>query len=258
MSIEYVVHDHVARITINRPDRLNALDDAAVQELEGAWIMVEADPSVRVAVLTGSGDRSFCVGDDLKAGRSGSAVDYWLRQRPTGFGGLSLRKTIDVPVIARVNGYALGGGLELVLGCDLAVACDDAEFGFPESRVGRLPLDGAVVTLTRQLPYKWAMEILLTGRRFTASEALRFGLVNSVVPRAELDSAVDGLIEELLACAPLSLRGIKHVVKQTAHLSAEDAHRALSPAVVAALTSRDAEEGIAAFAEGRQPIWEGR
>ena len=257
MSIDLDVSDHVARVTINRPERLNAIDKSHQDDLRSAWEAIEADRSVRVVVLTGAGDRAFCAGDDMRA-EGPTGLDYWLHAREHGFGHLPLRDSLDVPVLARVNGYALGGGLELVVGCDLAVASEDAVLGFVEPRLGRLPLDGGIVSLARQLPAKWAMEVLLTGRRFSAAEALVLGLVNEVVPASELDAATDRWLENLLACAPLPLRAIKQIVRRTAHMTAADARMANLPALVEVLLSADGDEGIRAFSEKRSPRWEGR
>ena len=257
MSIDLVVDDHVATVTINRPERLNAIDEAHQEELRRVWETVEADRSVRVVVLTGAGDRAFCAGDDMRS-PGATGLDYWLHARRHGFGHLPLRDSLDVPVLARVNGYALGGGLELVVGCDLAVASDNAVLGFVEPRLGRLPLDGGIVSLARQLPAKWAMEVLLTGRRFSADEALGLGLLNEVVPESQLDAAVDRWLENLLACAPLSLRAIKQIIRRTAHMTPSDARMANLPALVEVLVSSDGTEGVRAFSEKRAPRWEGR
>ena len=162
-----------------------------------------------------------------------------------------------MPVIARVNGFALGGGLEMALGCDLIVAAEEASFGLPEARVGRLPLDGGMVLLQRQVPFRQAMGMLLTGRRISADEAFRIGLVNEVVPRAGLDAAVERWVADILACAPLSVRAIKQVARRTAHLTAQEAQAARLPAVVAALRSSDSQEGVRAFVEKRRPAWRG-
>ena len=193
MSVQFTVADHVARVTLDRPDRLNAVDPATEAELMRIWSAIEGNREVRVVVLTGAGDRAFCTGADMKGGSGSSGLEYWATPRPGGFGGIALRDTLDVPVIARVNGHALGGGMEMALGCDIVVASANASFGLPEPRVGRLALDGGIALLTRRIPHVWAMGMLLTGRRIDAAEALRFGLVNEVVPLAELDAAVDAL-----------------------------------------------------------------
>ncbi|MFM0557226.1 enoyl-CoA hydratase-related protein [Paraburkholderia sediminicola] len=257
MSVRLVIDQHVATVTLARPEALNAVDLATEAELQRVWTELEHNRDVRVVVLTGEGERAFCVGADLK-NPSVSGVEYWAAPRPGGFGGIALRETLNVPVIARVNGYALGGGFEMVLGCDLVVACDEASFGLPEALVGRMPLDGGMTLLQRQIPYRQAMAMLMTGRRISAREGLDMGLVNEVVPRAELDAAVERWVQALLACAPLSLQAIKQVVKRTSTLSPADAQALRLPALVAALQSEDANEGVRAFQEKRKPVWSGR
>ncbi|CAE6705564.1 enoyl-CoA hydratase-related protein [Paraburkholderia nemoris] len=256
MSVRLVIDQHVATVTLARPEALNAVDLATEAELQRVWNELERNRDVRVVVLTGEGERAFCVGADLK-NPSVSGLEYWAAPRPGGFGGIALRETLNVPVIARVNGYALGGGFEMVLGCDLVVACDEASFGLPEALVGRMPLDGGMTLLQRQIPYRQAMAMLMTGRRVSAREALEMGLVNEVVPRAELDAAVERWVQALLACAPLSLQAIKQVVKRTSTLSPADAQALRLPALVAALQSEDANEGVRAFQEKRKPVWSG-
>lgn len=257
MPIRLEISDHVARVTIDRPEVLNAIDLASEAELQAIWTRLENDRDVRLVILTGAGERAFSTGSDMKdAAKSG--LEYWAAPRPGGFGGIALRQTLDVPVIARVNGHALGGGFEMVLGCDIVIAAEEATFGLPEARVGRMPLDGGMVLLQRQVPFHVAMGIMLTGRRVSAREMERHGLVNEVVPRADLDAAVARWSEQVLACAPLSLRSIKQVVRRTAHLSAAEAQAARLPALMEALDSRDGEEGVRAFREKRAPVWEGR
>jgi crotonobetainyl-CoA hydratase len=252
MSVRLEIADRVARVTIDRPEVLNALDADAEEAFETIW-----HREVRAVVLTGAGERAFCVGADMKSvGRSG--LEYWASARPAGFGGIALRTTLDIPVIARVNGHALGGGFEMALGCDLIIAAAEASFGLPEPRVGRLPLDGGMVLLQRQVPFHQAMGVLLTGRRLSAAEALPMGLVNEVVPRTELDTAVDRWLADILACAPLSLRAIKQAVRRTANLAATEAQALRLPAVIACLQSADGEEGVRAFREKRPPVWSGR
>jgi crotonobetainyl-CoA hydratase len=257
MSVRLDIADHVARVTIDRPEVLNALDVDAEAALEGIWQRLEADRDVRAVVLTGAGDRGFCVGSDMKnVGRSG--LEYWADGRQNGFGGIALRTTLDVPVIARVNGHALGGGFEMVLGCDIVIAAQEVTFGLPEPRVGRLPLEGGIVLLPRQIPFRQAMGMLLTGRRISAAQALEWGLVNEVVPRVDLDVAVDRWLADILACAPLSLRAIKQTVRRTAQLAAAEAQALRLPALIECLQSADGDEGVRAFQEKRAPRWTGR
>ncbi|NML42319.1 crotonase [Ramlibacter sp. G-1-2-2] len=257
MSVQFQVVDHVATITVARPDVLNAIDLDTEALLQKIWTEIEQRDDVRVVVLTGAGDRAFCVGADLK-NPSVKGVEYWARSRVGGFGGIALRETLNVPVIARVNGFALGGGFEMVLGCDIVVAAEEASFGLPEPLVGRMPLDGGMTLLQRQVPYRQAMGMLMTGQRINAKRALEMGLVNEVAPRAELDAAVRRWVDNILACAPLSLQAIKQVVRQTSTLSPAQAQAVRLPALVKALQSQDAEEGVRAFQEKRKPRWQGR
>jgi crotonobetainyl-CoA hydratase len=258
MTIRLAVEDGVARVTIDRPEVLNALDAEATAQLEAIWQRLEADADVRAVVLTGAGDRAFCAGADMHSEGDRTGLEYWAHAHPTGFGGLSLRTTLDIPVIARVNGHALGGGLEMMLGCDIAIAALNATFGLPEPRVGRLPLDGGMVLLQRQIGYRAAMGMLLTGKRISANTALGFGLINEVAAPGELDAVVDRWLAEVLACAPLSLRAIKQTVRRTAQLSPDQAQAMRLPAVIACLGSEDGDEGVRAFRDKRPPVWSGR
>lgn len=260
MTVRFDFSDHVARVTIDRPQVLNAVDTATEQELQRVWTEIEGDPEVRCVVLTGAGDRSFCTGSDVSSADESGEVgfDYWMAERPGGFGGIAMRTTLDVPVIARVNGYALGGGFEMVLGCDIAVAADNAKLGLTEPRIGFVPMDGGAVLLPRVIPRKWAMGMLLTGRRISAAEALQFGLLNEVVPKEKLDAAVDNWVEDVLACAPPALRAIKQMVRHTAHMLPAEAVAQRLPAVVDWLRSADAREGVRAFQEKRRPAWTGK
>ena len=259
MSVIFLLENHVARVTIDRADRMNAVDDATWDELEAIWQRIESDSDVRVVVLSGSGEKAFCAGADMKAGgNTKTGLEYWAHLRPGGFGGLTLRKSLHVPVIARVNGLAVGGGFELVLGCDIVVAAEHASFGLPEARVGRMPTDGGMIVLPRMIPQKIAMGMLLTGNRISAQEAQTHGLVNEVVPAAELDDAVDRWIAQILKCAPLSVKAIKECVKETSDLSINEAQSKRLPSLIAALESEDADEGPRAFREKREPNWKGR
>lgn len=258
-EVRLTIENHVATVVIDRQHVLNAVDGATQARLNEIWDQLEQDPDIRAVVITGAGTRAFCVGADMSA----SAVDktglqYWAELDPNGFGGLSLRTTLDVPVIARVNGYALGGGMEMVLGADIVIAAESAKFGLTEPRVGRLALDGGIHQLVRRIPYNQAMGLLLTGRKAGAAEMQSMGLVNEVVPDDELDAAVQRWVGQLLACAPSSVRAVKQMVVRTGHLTAREARGMRLPALMAALDSEDSAEGVRAFQEKRPPVWPGR
>ncbi|WFE89207.1 enoyl-CoA hydratase-related protein [Roseibium porphyridii] len=257
MSIEFDVEGHVARVTINRPESMNAVDLASHSRLGEIWTEVEANPDIRCAVLTGAGTKSFCAGADLKENTGMTGVEYWKSISDAGFSGIALRE-MTTPVIARVNGLALGGGLEMVLGCDIVVAASTARFGLPEARVGRVPLDGGMVLLPRILPRNIAMGMMMTGRLIPAAEIASHGLINSVVEPEELDAEVELWVEDVLSCAPLSLKAIKAVSRQTSHLPVQDAFRYPAQELEAALVSDDADEGVAAFRAKRPAVWRGR
>lgn len=258
-EVRLQITDHVAYVTIDRQHVRNAVDEKTRLRCNEIWEQLENDPGVRAVVVTGAGDRAFCAGADMSSGGVGkTGVDYWAALDTNGFAGLSLRRTLDVPVIARVNGYAMGGGMEIVLGADIVVASSTASFGLTEPRVGRLPLDGGIVSLVRRIPHTQAMSILLTGRRVSADELHRMGLVNEVVEPADLDAAVGRWVDDIRACAPTSLRAIKQIVSRTEHMTAADARNVRLPALVEALESPNATEGVEAFQQKRQPKWSNR
>lgn len=245
----------VLYVTLNRPQVLNALHPQAHFELARVFDAFAADPGLWIAVVRGAGDRSFCVGTDLKVRARKGRDEY----PPSGFAGLTHRFDLDKPVIAAVNGLALGGGLEIALACDLIIAAEHARFGFPEPRVGLAAMSGGVHRLVRQLPDKVAMGILLTARQFSAQEAMAYGLVNEVVPIEKLDGAVQSWVDDLLDCAPLALRATKQVARRNLdYVTLEEAVRADYPAAQKMQASKDAIEGPRAFAEKRAPIWLGR
>ncbi|MFI0373195.1 enoyl-CoA-hydratase DpgD [Actinomadura sp. 1N219] len=260
--VRYEKKDHVAHVTLDRPRVLNAMDLRTHEELAEIWDDVEADDAVRVAVLTGAGDRAFSVGQDLKerAGldRAGaSPTTFGSRGRP-GHPRLTDRFTMSKPVVARVDGYALGGGFELALACDLIIASDRAVFGLPEVRLGLVPGAGGVFRLMRQLPQKVALGHLLTGRRMDAATALRYGLVNEVVPAELLDERVAEWAADLVAAAPLAVRAVKEAAYTSVDLPLEGAFTADYAWERRRRESDDAVEGVRAFTEKRPPVWTGR
>lgn len=217
--VRYEKKEHVAYVTMNRPHVLNAMDRRMHEELAGIWDDVEADDDIRAAVLTGAGTRAFSVGQDLKERASlneaGAQATTFGSRGQTGHPRLTDRFTLSKPVVARVQGYALGGGFELVLACDIVIASEDAVFGLPEVRLGLIPGAGGVFRLPRQMPQKVAMGYLLTGRRMDAATAFRYGLVNEVVPPDELDRCVAGWTDGLVRGAPLSVRAIKEAAMRS-------------------------------------------
>jgi crotonobetainyl-CoA hydratase len=233
---------------------------ATSHALYEAFARLESDPELRVGVVTGGGDRFFCAGWDLKAAAAGEAVDA--DHGPGGFAGLTELHDRAKPVIAAVNGLALGGGFELVLAADLIVAAGHAEFGLPESGLGLIPDSGGVLRLPRRLPRPIAMELLLTGRRLTAAEALDRGVINDVVPGEQLQPAAQALAARIVSSAPLAVAAVLEVVAATEAGSVRDGFAALRsgrlPRYAAMLVSADAAEGPAAFAAGRPPAWRGR
>lgn len=258
MSVDFTKDGHVARVTIDRPDRMNAVDHATDRALEAIWADIEGDADIRCVVLTGAGDKAFCAGADLKSDSGKRGLDYWADLNDNGFGGIALRQSLTVPVIARVNGLALGGGMEMVLGCDIVIAAEHARFGLPEAKVGRLPLDGGMVALQRLIPRNIAAGLMMTGRMMGAVEAAQYGLVNAVVPGDRLDAEVEAWVNDILACAPLSLRAIKRTIRSTGHLTAREARALKTPELIDALVSEDSEEGVAAFRDKRAPVWRGK
>jgi len=247
---------HVALVTLARPDVLNALHPAAHRELDAVFDRVRDDDEVRVVIVTGSGERAFCVGTDLKAlAQSGDHA-----KPATGFAGLTHRFDLWKPVIAAVNGLCLGGGVEILAACDLAIAAEHAQFGLPEPLVGLAALGGgALQRLVRQVPMKDAMWLVLSGQRLDAHRALGMRLVNEVVPADRLLPRAFELADQLLRCAPLSQQASKQVMLQSlAHASLEAALQANYPLAERMLASDDAREGPAAFAERRPPRWTGR
>ena len=243
-------------IIIDRPEVMNALHPPAHLELDRAFDEFARDPDAWVAVITGTGERAFSAGTDLKFMAETGRDDM----PPTGFAGITARFDLAKPVIAMVNGLALGGGFEIALAADLVVATEHARFGFPEPKVGLAALGGGgLQRLARQIPLKQAMHMALTGGAVSAEEGMRLGFVNQVVPQDQLHEATARLIEEVLACAPLAIQAAKSVMVNSLELpSLSAAIRQDYPAAARMLASEDAREGPRAFAEKRPPVWRGR
>ena len=253
---------HVVRITINRPEVRNAINTPAHKEWSDLLDHAAEDEDVWIVVVTGIGDKAFCAGRDLKylsqiqhASEEDRRADSQLMSEVTK---LIERFDYPKPLIARVNGIALGGGFEVAMACDLVIAAEHVEFGLPEPRRGIYAGGGGVHRLPRQVPLKLAMEYLLTGKSMTAQRAQEIGIINEVVPYAELDSALDLLIDDIMRGAPMSIRATKQSSMRGLNLPLGDAFYADYPAVRAMMDSEDAREGPKAFAEKRQPEWKGR
>ncbi len=243
-------------VSIDRPEVMNALHPPANHELEKVFDEFCADPDLWLAIITGAGDRAFCAGNDLKYQ---AEVGFGLGIPPTGFAGLTARFDNPKPVIAAVNGVAMGGGFEIALACDIIVAADSAVFALPEPRVGMAALAGGIHRLPRQIGLKPAMGMLLTGRRVSAEEGRTLGFVNEVVPASEVMPAARCWAEQILECAPLSVRGSKQAALQGLDKdSLEEAMATRYPEIAAMLKSEDFLEGPRAFAEKRKPDWKGR
>jgi crotonobetainyl-CoA hydratase len=236
-------------VTINRPEVMNALHSEAHWELDGVWNEFAADPDLWVGIVTGAGERAFSAGNDLKVQAAGPR---------TGFAGLSSRFDLDKPLIAAVNGIAMGGGFETALACDIIVAAENAVFALPEPRVGLIAGSG-VHRLPRMIPQKQALGMILTGRRVAAEEGLRLGFVNEVVPAGEALATARRWAAQILECSPMAIRASKQVVYQS--LDEPTLAAAMTrtyPAQEANLKSQDYIEGPRAFAERRKPNWQNR
>jgi enoyl-CoA hydratase/carnithine racemase len=244
-------------VTINRPEVYNALHPPAHWEFDTVFNAFRDDPEQWVAIITGAGDKAFSAGNDLKYQAAGGP-----RDRPdTGFAGLATRYDLTKPVIAAVNGFAMGGGFEIALACDLIVAAESATFALPEPRVGLAAGAGGVHRLPRMIPMKQAMGMILTGRRVPAAEGRTLGFVNEVVPQAELMAAAKRWAGLIMECSPMSIRASKEAVYRgltEPSVQAAIANQTGYPAYKAMLESADYVEGPKAFAEKRPPQWKGR
>jgi enoyl-CoA hydratase/carnithine racemase len=259
MAYEFIKVDREGPVTIftlNRPEVMNALHSPMHFELDEAFNAFAADPDQWVGIVTGAGDRAFSAGNDLKHQAMGGKMG----SPPSGFAGLTSRFDLDKPLIAAVNGVAMGGGFEIALACDLIIASEGAVFALPEPKVGLAALAGGLHRLPRQIGLKQAMGMILTARRVSAAEGKELGFVNAVVPAADLLTEAKkwaGLIGE---CSPMSIRASKQAVLQGLEMPLDQAigTQFKMPAVAALFQSEDFREGPMAFAQKRAPEWKGR
>ncbi|TYC68920.1 crotonobetainyl-CoA hydratase [Stappia sp. BW2] len=261
MTFENVLTERrgaVLEVTLNRP-KANAIDMATSQELGEIFTRFRDDPELRVAIITGQGEKFFCPGWDLKAAADGEAADADYGKG--GFGGLQELRGLNKPVIAAVNGIACGGGLELAISADIILAAEHATFALPEIRSGTVA-DAATIKLPKRIPYHIAMELLFTGRWFDVEEANRWGLVNRIVPSADLMNEARKMADELAKGPPLVFAAIKEVVREAEDMKFQDAlnriTRSQFETVERLYRSEDQQEGARAFAEKRDPVWKGR
>jgi enoyl-CoA hydratase/carnithine racemase len=262
---QYVMYEkkgHIAFVTINRPQVMNALHADANSELSDVFSDFKADDNAWIAILTGAGERAFSAGNDLKATAAATARGETMAfqasaQRPVYFGGV-IGLQCSKPIIAAVNGVAAGGGFEIALACDIIIAAEHARFALPEPRVGLLAGAGGMHRLPQQLPLKVAMGLLLTGKWLSAQDAARFGLVNEVVAGEHLLATAERWANEMLECSPLSVRLTKESALAGLALPVEEAQAADRERLQVLLSSQDFREGPRAFAEKRKPIWTGR
>ncbi|MEQ1863854.1 MAG: enoyl-CoA hydratase-related protein [Micropepsaceae bacterium] len=244
-------------VTMNRPDVMNALHPPANFELAKIFDQFAQDPEQWVAIITGAGDRAFSAGNDLKYQAAGNPITV----PPTGFAGLTSRFDLNKPVIAAVNGLAMGGGFEIALACDLIVAAESALFALPEPRVGLAALAGGLHRLPREIGLKKALGMILTGRRVTAAEGQTLGFVNEVAKPGEALSAAKKLAGQILECSPMSIRASKEAVYRglaESSLQAAIENQGKYEAIRSMFRSEDLIEGPMSFAQKRPPQWKGR
>jgi crotonobetainyl-CoA hydratase len=253
-DVEFSREGHVAHVRLNRPKSLNAVTAGMEQELFEAWSEINANQDIWVAVLSAEGDRAFCAGADVSGGEREGRIAFG--GGLTGVGGPLL--TLKKPLLAAVQGYVLGGGFETAMCADVIVAADTAKFGMPETSMGIMGESGIMHRSIRQLPYRVALAMVLTGERLSAERAYDFGLVNEVVSPEELEAATGRWVEKLLAAAPLAAQAAKHAVLSRSDWPLEVALGTRYEPIEAYASSADVEEGRRAWEEKRRPEWTGR
>ena len=256
-TVLYETDGPIARVTINRPDKRNALNVSVMRELREAMAQARDDAAVRVVVLTGAGDKAFSAGGDLGGFTAELSKVEQHRLRGTLADLFEDMTRLGKPVVARVNGHALAGGFGLLCGCDLAVAADTAEFGMPEISMGLWPFIITAV-VSRRLPRAKALELMMTGERMTAAEAERWGIVNQVVAGSDLDKAVDDLAAKLASKSPAIMRLGKDSFYAAQDMGFREALDYLHGQLAICLETEDTIEGVTAFLQKRDPQWKGR
>ena len=247
--------DHLWIVTLNRPERMNALHSPAHLELDKIFDNFQEDEEAWVAIITGAGDRAFSAGNDLKYQAEGGSME----RVETGFAGLTSRYNLNKPLIAAVNGVAMGGGFEIALACDLIIASENASFALPEPKVGLAALAGGMHRLPRQIGLKRAMGMMLTGRTVLADEGKELGFVNEVVPQNELLMKAEEWAKMIMECSPVSIRTTKNVaINGLNYSSIEDAMNEKYESVNTLFNSQDFIEGPLAFSQKRKPDWKGK
>jgi len=261
MSFKYLLYEkkgRIAYVTINRPEVMNSICPPASDEMWEAFSDFRDDPEVWVVILTGAGEKAFSAGNDLKyQALHGSDPAYMTINNPGRFGGITERFDCNKPMIAAVNGYALGGGFELALKCDIIIAADHAQFGLPEAKVGSIAGAGGIHRLPRMIPQKIALGMMFTARSLTAQEAYRIGLVNEVVPLKDLMSTADRWADDIVRGSPLTIQATKEAALKGLDMKLEEALYTVFPGTDRLFKSQDMLEGTLAFVEKRPPQWKG-